>query len=150
MTLRVETVTSDSFEQVLPLIEDYQRFYKATPNRERNIAHFSRYLHDHSEGILFVAIDNSDGAALGFATIYYMPSSVQARATAVFNDLYTVEGLRGRGVGIQLATRVFQYAKSKGYDHIGWHTQKENRKAQRLYDFTHADKSEWINYDLAL
>ncbi len=147
--MKIETVNSDNFEETLPLIAAYQVFYKAEPNEERNREYFARYLDDHTHGILFLARDE-DGTPLGFATIYFTPSSVSAAIGCSFNDLYTLKGTRGKGVGLALAIHVFNYARDKGYKSIDWHTQKDNENAQRLYNFSQADSSEWINYSLPL
>src|SRR5262249_32270179 len=46
-TNRIETVTAAHLEKVLPLIADYQRFYRTEPDEERNRVHFSQFLEDH-------------------------------------------------------------------------------------------------------
>jgi len=147
--MRIERVTSDNFHLVAPLIDGYQRFYGAEPDTGRTREHFSRYLADEAKGIVFAAFDDA-GAGLGFATIYLMPSSVSAAMRCVFNDLFTLPGDRGSGVGVALALHVFQYAKSRGFARISWETQKDNLTAQRLYDYTSAARSEWLHYELDL
>jgi ribosomal protein S18 acetylase RimI-like enzyme len=148
--MKIERVTPNTFERVLPLIEGYQTFYKATPNRERNRAHFSRYLDDETAGIMFAAFDDTGQEVLGFATIYLIPSSVSAGLKAVFNDLFTLPDERGAGVGVNLAMQVFRYAASRGFPTVSWETQRDNLRAQRLYDLAGAQKTEWIHYELTL
>ena len=147
--MKIETVTRDNFEDVLPLIAGYQTFYKAEPDEERNRRYFDRYLDSHEHGVLFLARDD-DGTPQGFATLYFTPSSVQAAITATFNDLFTIQGTRGKGIGLGLAIHVMQHARELGYKSVGWNTQKDNKNAQRLYDFSQAEKSEWISYSLSL
>src|SRR5262245_24390989 len=92
--MHIETVTTATFEQVLPLIADYQRFYEATPDEARNRAHFGRFLADQSGGIQFVALDDAR-QALGFATLYFPFSSISAGQYCLMNDLFTVPAARG-------------------------------------------------------
>ena len=144
--MTIETVTPHNFEAVLPLIAGYQHFYGAEPDENRNRAHFSQFLEDHSRGVLFVALD--DGAAVGFATLYCPFSSVRARAIRLMNDLFTVEAARGRGVGRALMEYCRHYAAAHDFPTLEWNTAQDNVSAQRLYDALNAKRSAWLNYNL--
>jgi ribosomal protein S18 acetylase RimI-like enzyme len=144
--MRIETVTSETFELVLPLIADYQRFYEATPDEARNRAHFSRLLGSHAEGIQFVALD--DGGALGFATLYFPLGSVSARVNCLMNDLYTIPAARGKGIGRALILHSLAYAKEHGFSSIYWQTAQSNARAQRLYESLPATRGAWYTYTL--
>lgn len=145
--MQIETVTEATFEQVLPLIAAYQVFYEQEPDEARNRAFFSRYLSDHSAGIQFVALDENR-AALGFATLYFVPSSTRAGIYCLMNDLYTVPEARGSGIGRALITHCLRYAEAHGYSSITWMTAHSNTTAQRLYDSTGAGRSSWLRYTL--
>lgn len=146
--MKIETVTTSNFEMVLPLIAEYQRFYNAEPNESRNRAHFSQFLEDHAQGILFLALDN-DGASLGFATIYFPFSSVRAQPDCVMNDLLTLPDARGKGVGRALIAHCREYARASGYHSLLWMTDQSNACAQRLYDKTGAQSSTRLEYVLS-
>lgn len=145
--MKINTVTAANFETVLPLIADYQRFYGAEPDEARNRAHFSRFLTDNREGILFVA-KNEIGEALGFATIYFTFSSVRARRECLMNDLYVVPETRGQGIGRALIAHCAAYAKFQGFASIHWRTAPTNHTAQRLYNSTGAVQEKWYEYVL--
>lgn len=147
--MKIERVTVKSLERILPLIEGYQTFYKMTPNRARNQEHFSKYVDDENKGIMFAAFDDA-GDPVGFATIYLVPSSASAGLRCVFNDLFTLPGERGSGVGVNLAFEIFRYAQARGYSSVSWETQRDNLTAQRLYDLSGAEKTEWFHYELKL
>jgi len=147
--IHIETVTRDNFEKVLPLIADYQRFYGCAPDTERNRAYFSRFLDDHTTGILFAAFDG-DGEILGFATLYFIPSSLSARTACTFNDLYAVPGERGRSVGPGLGFHALRYASDRGYPNASWLTKPDNQTARKIYDNLGASRSEWIMYEATL
>jgi ribosomal protein S18 acetylase RimI-like enzyme len=145
--MHIEPVTATTFDLVLPLIADYQRFYRATPDEARNRAHFGQLLTDHTRGILFVALAD-DGRALGFATIYLPLSSVSARVRCLMNDLYTVPDARGQGIGRALIHHCAAYARDHGYSSIFWQTEQSNTTAQRLYDNLTTDRTAWYTYTL--
>jgi GNAT superfamily N-acetyltransferase len=145
--MRIETVGRDTFELVLPLIADYQRFYEATPDDGRNRAHFSQFLDDHAAGIQFVALDDA-GAALGFATLYFPFGSVWARVNCLMNDLFTIPAARGKGIGRALIRHCLAYAREHGFDSIYWQTAQSNATAQRLYDSLPTTRSAWYTYTL--
>jgi ribosomal protein S18 acetylase RimI-like enzyme len=145
--VRIETVTAATFEAVLPLIADYQRFYRATPDEARNRAHFGRLLTDHNAGIQFVALDD-EGRPLGFATLYFPLSSVSAQVRCLLNDLYTVPAARGQGVGRALIAHCLAHARALGYTSIFWQTEQSNTTAQRLYDSLPTTRTAWYTYTL--
>ena len=145
--MQIETVTTDTFEQVLPLIADYQRFYEAVPDEARNRAHFSQFLGSHDKGIQFVALDDS-GRALGFATLYFPMGSVTPGVYCLMNDLFTVPAARGQGVGRALILHCLAYAKDHGFTRISWQTAQTNERAQRLYNSLPTTYRVWLGYTL--
>jgi GNAT superfamily N-acetyltransferase len=145
--MQIETVTDANFAEVLPLVAAYQEFYLAAPDTERNRRHFSRFLADHSQGILFLARAD-DGAAVGMATLYFTNSSVRACVQCLMNDLYVVASARGQGIGRALIEHCRQHAQQLGYDALIWTTASSNATAQRLYDSLGATSSQWLHYRL--
>ena len=145
--MHIETVSATTFEQVLPLIAEYQRFYEATPDEARNRAHFAQLLDDHNLGIQFVALDDV-GQALGFATLYFPLGSVSARVNCLMNDLYTIPDARGQGIGRALIQYCLAYARERGFHSIFWQTAQSNVRAQRLYDSLPTTRSAWYTYTL--
>jgi GNAT superfamily N-acetyltransferase len=147
--MRIETVTGDTFEKVLSLIADYQRFYGCTPDEAKNRAYFSRFIDDQSQGVQFVALDDDDEAC-GFATLYFMPSSLSAQTACTFNDLYAVPGQRGQGVALALGFHALRYARDLGFGSVSWLTRPTNAEARRIYDGLLAKRSEWLMYEVSL
>jgi len=145
--MQIETVTEATFEQVLPLIAAYQRFYEAVPDEQRNRAHFSQFIADTARGIQFVALGD-DGQALGFATLYFPMGSVTPGPYCLMNDLFTMPAARGQGVGRALILHCLAYAQSRGFDKISWQTALTNATAQRLYDSLPTTRSGWYTYTL--
>src|SRR5262249_11505258 len=123
--------------------------YGVEPDEERNRAYFQRFLDDHSQGILFVIFDEQ-GQAMGFSTLYFVPSSLSAQTSCTFNDLYTVPGVRGGGTGVTLAAHTLAYAQKRGFKSVSWLTAPSNKIAQQIYDWTNAKRTEWYMYDLPI
>lgn len=140
----------EDLEALLPLVAAYQRFYGVeAPDDARNRAFFTRFVAPSDLGVLLAAHDE-DGVPLGFATIYWTHSSVSAEDVAHMNDLFTVAEARGRGVGRALIEAAKDAARQRGLQRLTWMTAPDNATAQRLYDRTGAERSTWLEYELAL
>jgi GNAT superfamily N-acetyltransferase len=144
---KVEVVDRSNFEEVLPLIARYQQFYEAPVDEEKNRRYFSQFLADHERGILFLA-RGDDGSAIGFATLYFIPSSLSAQIACTFNDLYTLPEIRSKGAAIALGVHALLYARERGFKSVSWLTSPSNKIAQKIYAWTNAKRSEWYMYDL--
>ncbi len=148
--VKVQLVTPNLVDKILPLIADYQRFYRMTPSEARNRVFFRQLAEPGNPiGVQLVALD-PDEAPLGFATLYFLPSSLSAGVSCVLNDLFTVHSTRGQGVGRALLIYARDYAEARGYGTLDWQTEKSNTVAQRLYDSLPASRSEWYYYSLPL
>lgn len=145
---RIETVTDANFERVIPLIGNYQRFYRQNPDEARNRRFFGQFVGGHHpQASMFVAFDEK-GDAVGFATLYFLPSSLSARTICVLNDLFSVPEQRGKGIGRALMEHCREYARRRGYPGLEWLTERTNDAAQNFYDKFGAMKSEWVSYAL--
>ena len=96
--IEIAPVSAEEFEQLLPLIAAYQRFYEVEDvDEERNRAFFRRFLAPSDDGLLLGARDGE--RFLGYACLYWHFSSTLAAETVLMNDLYVEPDTRGRGVG---------------------------------------------------
>jgi GNAT superfamily N-acetyltransferase len=147
--LRVEPISAAQLGALLPLIAAYQRFYEvADVDDERNRAFFARFLAPSEDGMLLGAWRG--GGLVGYACLYWHFTSLVPAETVLMNDLYVDEPARGRGVGRALIEASVAVARERGAHHLEWATAPGNLKAQRLYDATGAERSEWIEYELRL
>lgn len=144
--MTIAGVTRSSLAEILPLIAQYQVFYGAIPDPVRNAEFFGELAEAPERGIQFVY--RRDGKAVGFATLYFVPSSISAQTYCVLNDLFTLPEERGAGVGRALIEHCRSYARRHGFAGIEWQTAVGNRTAQRLYDRFSAQRSEWYTYSL--
>ncbi len=146
--MEIAPVTTAEFEQLLPLIADYQRFYRAEPDSERNREFFRRFLAPSDDGLLLGA--RGDGGYRGYACLYWHFSSTRATEVVLMNDLFVVAEARGEGVGRALIEASAAVARERGAPSLEWSTEPGNATAQRLYDTTGAERSEWVSYEIEL
>ncbi len=147
--IEIVPVSAAEYESLLPVIAAYQRFYQADDiDEERNRAFFRRFLAPSEEGMLLGA--HAGGAIVGYACLYWHFSSTQAVETVLMNDLFVSEAARGRGIGRALIDASAAVARKRGAAQLEWSTAPDNLTAQRLYDSTGAERSEWVEYELGL
>jgi GNAT superfamily N-acetyltransferase len=147
--LQIEPISAPQMETLLPMIAAYQRFYEVEEiDEERNRAFFSRFLAPSDEGMLLGAWREDE--LVGYACLYWHFTSLVPAETVLLNDLYVAEAERGGGIGRALIEAGAEVARKRGAHHLEWATQPENKPAQRLYDKTGAERSEWVEYELRL
>lgn len=145
--LEIAPISTEEFGELLPLIAAYQRFYEVEEIDEaRNRAFFHRFLAPSEDGLLLGA--RRDGPLLGYACLYWHFSSLEAVESVLMNDLYVVEQARSAGIGRALIEASAEVARERGAPLVEWATAPDNHTAQRLYDATGAERSEWVSYGL--
>jgi GNAT superfamily N-acetyltransferase len=146
MDIRVAPLREDDLKEALPLFAGYQRFYRAEPNDDKNLAFFRQFLVPSENGVLLGAWDGD--RLVGFACSYWTFSSVSADDIALMNDLFVADSHRGRGVGRALIEATVEAARDRGVHHLEWFTALDNEVAQQLYDRTGAERSGWYAYEI--
>lgn len=145
--VHVEPISADQLEALLPLIGAYQRFYRVEDIDEgRNRAFFARFVAPSEDGMLLGAW--RDGELAGYACLYWHFTSLVPAETVLMNDLYVAESFRNQGIGRALIEASAVVARDRGAHRLEWATQPSNLTAQRLYDRTGAERSEWVEYEL--
>lgn len=131
MSHRIETVTVENFDRVIPLISRYQEFYQRTPDEAANRRYFSQFLGgNHPVGAQFVAI------------------SADRTSSCVLNDLFTVPEARKQGVAKALIAHCLKQARLRGYASLDWQTAPSNSVGRSLYDGLGAECVGWHHYSL--
>ena len=91
-----------------------------------------------------------DGAAVGFATLYWTYSTTSASAIGVMNDLFVAPRARAKGLGAALIRACEAECAARGLQVMEWQTAPTNARGQAVYDRLGAERSEWVTYSLAL
>jgi GNAT superfamily N-acetyltransferase len=145
--VKIAPITDGEFEELLPLIAAYQRFYEVENIGDaRNRAFFRRFFAPSEDGLLLGA--RSEGRLVGYACLYWHFSSLEACESVLMNDLYVDESTRGQGVGRALIEAAAAVAREREVPFVEWSTAPDNETAQRLYDSTGAERTEWFSYEL--
>ena len=144
--MTIAPITLDDYDDVLPLIADYQRFYEVEPDDARNDLYFRQFVAPSEVGLLLGA--RVDGALVGYACLHWRSDTVEARDVVCLHDLYVAPATRGTGAGRALLEAAATVARERGAGSLVWSTAPDNTTAQRLYDRTGAARSTWYEYDL--
>jgi GNAT superfamily N-acetyltransferase len=141
----IEEVSKENIEEVLPLIRSYQEFYNVPDiSDSRNREFFSQFGASTSLGCQFLYREKSE--VVGFATVYFSFTSTITAKVAVLNDLFTLPGERGKGIGKSLIEHCREYAAKNNAVRLQWVTAPDNERAQKLYDSLDTNKSTWEFY----
>lgn len=146
MTIR--RATPADIDRVAPLFDAYRRFYQQPGDLERART-FLRDRLERDESVILVA--ERDGAAVGFAQLYLMFSSVRTARLWILNDLYVDESARRGGVARTLLDAAADFARRQGAAGLMLETTRDNGPARALYRAAgwHEDASQWYSLSFA-
>jgi len=149
MSPSIALVTDGDLSDLLPLMRGYCDFYEVAPSDEALLGMSHALLADPmGEGVQIIGRDDDSGEAVGFATIFWTWSTLNAGRIAVMNDLFVAPEARGSGVAYSLIGACREHARVRGAVWLGWQTAKDNERAQKVYERVGAERSEWIDYGL--
>lgn len=134
--VRIRSVDREDFDQWLGLWDGYNEFYgrvgpTALP-RQVTETTWARFFDPHEPMHALVA--ECDGRLGGLVHYLFHRSTTAIAPICYLQDLFTSEGLRGRGVGSLLIDAVAEAARTAGSPRVYWQTHETNRTARRLYD----------------
>ncbi len=146
----IATVTEEDLADLLPLMRGYCDFYEVAPSDEALLALARTLIEDPGEGVQLIARDD-EGAAVGFATIFWTWSTLSAARLGVMNDLFVAEGARGGGAADALIAACAERCRERGATELAWQTAHTNLRAQAVYDRVGARRDErWLDYSLSV
>ena len=145
----VAPVTEQDLDDLLLLMRGYCDFYAVAPPDAELLALSRALLADpEREGVQLIA--RRERAAVGFATVFWSWSTLSAARLAVMNDLFVTDAARGSGAAEALIGACAEAARAHGCKELSWQTAKDNDRAQAVYERVGAQRSEWVDYVLAL
>jgi GNAT superfamily N-acetyltransferase len=148
MSHRIEPVQEADLPDLLPLVRGYCDFYGVAPDDDSLLALCRALIADpEHEGVQFLARDES-GRALGFATVFWSWSTLDAQRIGVMNDLFVAPEARGEGVAESLIEACRQRTEDHGAGRLSWQTALDNHRAQAVYERVGAVPSRWLDYSL--
>jgi GNAT superfamily N-acetyltransferase len=119
-----------------PLWNGYNAFYErvgetALPEQV-TAATWDRFFNPAEPVHAFVA--EHQGRIVGLVHYLFHRSTTRLRDVCYLQDLFTVEDLRGKGIGRQLMLAVYEDARKAGCSRVYWLTHTTNAKGRALYD----------------
>ena len=128
-----------------PLWLGYQRFYEVEIPADVTALTWSRF-HDEDEPMHVLGAFAPDSQRLvGIVHYLFHRSCWTAAPYCYLQDLFTVDDMRGRGVGRALIEAVYERAGGVGANRVWWLTHESNTAGRLLYDRI-ADRPGFIQY----
>jgi GNAT superfamily N-acetyltransferase len=144
--VRVARVREADLPEFLPLVRGYCDFYGVAPSDAALLALSRALIADpEREGVQFLA-RSGDGAAVGFATVFWLWSTLSAQRAGLMNDLFVAPEARGGGAAEALIERCRAACRGHGATRLTWQSAKDNPRAQALYDRVGGTREEWLDY----
>jgi len=144
----ISVAREEDLPELLGLMRAYCDFYEVAPS-DASLLAMSRALiaNPEHDGLQLIA-RAQDGSIVGFATLVWTLSTLDAAREGVMNDLFVVPSARGQRIGEQLIAACLERCRERGAASLGWQTAHTNERAQRLYDRVGAKREEWVDYSL--
>jgi GNAT superfamily N-acetyltransferase len=141
--IAVRDARKNDFAQWEPLWDGYTRFYEREPNAKITTTLWDRNFDPYEP--IHILVAELDGKIVGIVHYLYHRSTSLIEPTCYLQDLFTQDGLRGKGVGRALIEAVYARAKEAGASRVYWMTHETNTTAMKLYDAI-ADKTGFLQY----
>jgi GNAT superfamily N-acetyltransferase len=142
----ISAVGEDDLADLLPLVRGYADFYGVAPSDEDLLALSRALIADpEREGVQFLARTH-EGTAVGFATVFWLWSTLSATRVGLMNDLFVAAPARGSGAAEALIERCRGACLERGASRLTWQTAKDNARAQAVYDRIGGTREEWLDY----
>ena len=134
--VRVRPIEPADFPAWKPLWDGYNAFYGRAGDTalrpEVTDATWQRFF-DPLEPV-FALVAQEGGRLLGLTHYVFHRSTTRIELTCYLQDLFTLEGARGRGVGRALIRGVIDQARAAGLRRVYWQTHESNAAGRQLYD----------------
>src|ERR671916_984695 len=110
----IAPVTEADLPELLPLMRGYCDFYEVDPSDDALLAMSRELIADPAkEGVQLIARDDA-GRAVGFATVFWIWSTLSASRIAVMNDLFVSADARGARTADALIAACAERARERG------------------------------------
>ena len=146
----IAAVAEADLPDLLPLMRGYCDFYEVSPSDEALLTLTRVLIEKPDEGVQLIARGDA-GDAVGFATVFWTWSTLNAARLGVMNDLFVSEEARGTGAAEALIAACLERCRERGATELAWQTAHTNLRAQAVYDRVGAKRDErWLDYSLSV
>ncbi len=132
----IRKIQREDYDEWKVLWDGYNAFYgrsgsTALPG-EITLATWERFFEDCEPVHALVA--EGSGRVVGLVHYLFHRSTTRLHDVCYLQDLFTVEQLRGMGIGRRLIEAVYNAARQAGSSRVYWQTQTINLPGRALYD----------------
>lgn len=148
MTATVSHAQPADLDALAALFDAYRQFY-GQPSDVPAAREWLRSRLRFGESKVLVA--RQGAAAVGFAQLYPMFSSVRMARTWILNDLFVLPATRRQGVARALLDAAAAFARADGAASIQLETARDNAAARATYRDAgwHEDATQWYSLSLS-
>jgi GNAT superfamily N-acetyltransferase len=135
-SLVIRPPTQDDYAAWRPLWDGYNEFYGRhgdTALAEKITQVTWLRFFDPSEPV-FALVAEDQGRLVGLTHYLFHRSMTRLEPVCYLSDLFTLNSLRGKGIGRALIEAVCAQAKAAGSPRIYWQTHETNAAGRMLYD----------------
>ncbi len=119
--------------KLVALMEGYNRFYdRDSLPAEITETTWARFFNPNEP--VFALVAEQEESLVGLAHYLFHRSTIQIGFNCYLQDLFTLENVRGQGIGRALIESVYEHAKQAGSSRVYWQTKENNEVARSLYD----------------
>lgn len=135
-SILVRPIERPDYESWRPLWDGYNAFYgrvggTALPESITSTT-WERFFNPDGPVRAFVALHQDQ--IVGLTHYLFHRSTTRLNDICYLQDLFTVEHLRGQGIGRKLILAVYEAARQAGCSRVYWQTHTSNAKGRALYD----------------
>lgn len=109
--------------------------------------HTWRRLLGNDDGFAAHVAETEDGEVVGIVHSVAQPGTWSLTPKVYLEDLFVDASARGGGIGAALIAAVVERANRLGSTEVHWITDRDNVRAQRLYDHV-ARRSAYLRYEI--
>jgi len=132
----IRKIQRKDYDEWRVLWDAYNAFYgRSGPTAlaaEVTLATWERFF-EASEPV-HALVAEASGRVIGLAHYLFHRSTTRLHDVCYLQDLFTVEQLRGMGIGRRLIEAVYNAARKVGSSRVYWQTQTTNLAGRALYD----------------
>ena len=131
-SFRIRTAEPADLDIVAPLFDAYRQFYEQ-PADAAAARHFIRDRLQRDESVILLALNDAQ-QAVGFAQLYPLFCSIDAKPIYSLSDLFVVPEARRSGAGRALLQAAERHARNTGRARLELTTARTNKTAQAAYE----------------
>lgn len=147
--IKIRDARPEEADDLLPLLRSYCEFYEAEANEPGLMDLVRTLATDPEQGSIFIA-RNSQGRAVGVATLCWKWSSLRGARIGVLEDLFVHPDARGSGLADALIATCAARCRERGMAVLCWFTGTDNHRAQAVYDRVGGTSEALFEYTLEL